>query len=97
MEIEKIGRRTTQPYLPEVRTGDKQAEPRRAAESNANGVADKVTISQSARTLQRVRETVLNAPDVRQERVAAIKKSLAEGSYRVSNGELLDALIRPLT
>lgn len=96
MEIEKIGRRMIQPYLPEVKAGDKQAGPHHAAEPNANGIADKVTISQSARTLHRVRETVLNAPDVRQERVAAIKKSLEEGTYHVSNEELLDAIIRPL-
>jgi negative regulator of flagellin synthesis FlgM len=46
--------------------------------------ADSVTLSDNALSLASAREQVTNAPDVRQEKVSAIKQQISDGTYHVS-------------
>jgi flagellar biosynthesis anti-sigma factor FlgM len=50
--------------------------------------ADSVTLSDGARALASAREAVKAAPDVRQEKVSAIKQSVADGTYQVNSSVL---------
>jgi flagellar biosynthesis anti-sigma factor FlgM len=46
--------------------------------------ADSVTLSDNAVSLANARTQVTNAPDVRQEKVNAIKQQISDGTYQVS-------------
>jgi negative regulator of flagellin synthesis FlgM len=51
---------------------------------------DTANISERARLQQRAAQ----APDVRQERVAAIKQQMQAGTYNVSDSQLADAMMK---
>ncbi len=54
---------------------------------------DEAVLSQQAQELQRIRQAIQEAPDVRQDRVEAIRKQVVDGTYQVREDELLDALL----
>ena len=60
--------------------------------SNAQA-ADKLEISQIGRDYQIAKNAVAAAPDVRADKVNAIKQQLASGTYNVSMEEVADKLI----
>lgn len=55
--------------------------------------ADRVTISDQAQMLSRVLDAVRSIPDVREERVAAIRAQLADGSYDADAVAIAERLI----
>jgi negative regulator of flagellin synthesis FlgM len=58
--------------------------------------ADTVNLSDSARSLASAIKNVGGAPEVREDRVAAIKAALAAGTYTVSSGDLATSLLGAL-
>jgi negative regulator of flagellin synthesis FlgM len=56
--------------------------------------ADSVELSDAARAMTRASQAVANAPDVREDRVAAIKASLADGTYSVDSRALAQKMAR---
>ena len=52
-----------------------------------------IDISDNARLLQRASDVVRSTPDVRQEKVAALKKSIADGSYKVDSAAVAEKLV----
>jgi len=56
--------------------------------------ADAVQLSDTARALSSATQTVNGASDVREDRIAAIKASLANGTYRVDSRQLAQAMVR---
>ena len=89
MEIERISQRQSDSAISE------QAAARRAerlasefqSKSNADQLqfpSDTLEISNKARELARARQAVDAAPEVRSEKVAAIKKRIEDGTYTVS-------------
>lgn len=61
-----------------------------------NNESDTVEISGMARTLQVARTAVSSVPDVREDRVAALRKSINEGTYAVSSADIADKLLSSL-
>jgi negative regulator of flagellin synthesis FlgM len=59
--------------------------------------ADSVTFSDNALSLASARTQVTSAPDVRQEKVSAIKQQISDGTYKVSPSvlarKMLDASV----
>ena len=55
--------------------------------------ADKLEISQMGKDYQVAKSAVAAAPDVREDKVNAIKQALASGTYNVSMEEVADKLI----
>ena len=55
-------------------------------------VGDRVEISQLGRDLQIAKKAVSAAPDVREDKVAAMKEALA-GGYSVSDNDIADKLL----
>lgn len=66
---------------------------KKVASSNKFGEADKLEISQFGRDYQIAKQAVSNTPDVRQDKIDAIKSSLASGNYDVSSKEVADKLV----
>jgi negative regulator of flagellin synthesis FlgM len=56
-------------------------------------IEDSVQISDGLRTLQRANELVRNAPDVRAERVAELRRQVETGTYSVSAVDLASKMI----
>ena len=50
-------------------------------------------ISEEARLFQKATELVKAAPDVREDKVKAVKKRLADGSYNVSSASIAEKLV----
>jgi negative regulator of flagellin synthesis FlgM len=56
--------------------------------------ADAVVLSDTAKALSSATNTVNAASDVREDRVAAIKAALANGTYKVDSRQLAQAMVR---
>ncbi len=69
----------------------KTGEPKPSAA--AIGSSSHVEISDKARLMQKAAEAVRQAPEVRSDRVAALKKSISEGTYRVDSEAVADKLV----
>jgi flagellar biosynthesis anti-sigma factor FlgM len=67
----------------------------KSSEQDANKAsrADSVSLSADARSLAAAREAVQQAPDVRAEKVEAIKQSVADGTYSVPASVLARKLL----
>ena len=66
---------------------------KKAYKANTAQAADKVEISQMGKDYQIAKNAVAAAPDVREDKVNAIKQALASGTYNVSMEEVADKLI----
>jgi negative regulator of flagellin synthesis FlgM len=55
--------------------------------------ADHVTLTGSARILQKLSEAVAGAPVVNAAKVAAVKQAVQSGSYQVDSGRVADKLL----
>ena len=55
---------------------------------------EKVSISQKAGDIHRIRAIVQKTPDVRADKVALLKKKIADGDYAVNGGDVADKMLR---
>ena len=83
-------------HLPPVREVD-SVKPPSEAEPAAETVerADEMETSERARELARVQQAVEAAPEVRPDKVAALKKRIDDGTYNVPPEALADKLLEP--
>ena len=54
---------------------------------------DQVTLTDSARSLQRLEQAVAKTPVVNAPKVAAVKQAINAGTYKVDSGRVADKLI----
>jgi len=95
MDIERLSQRYTNDIGEAVaaRRADRApSEPARRADVDVPR-GDTLEISDSARELVRARQAIDEAPDVRAERVADIKKRIEDGTYSVSPHVLARTLL----
>ena len=55
---------------------------------------DTVTLTNSARSLQKIEETVAKAPVVNAAKVAAVKQAINSGNYQIDAGRIADKLLQ---
>ncbi len=92
MNIDKVGQRGMEAYIPETRAAAEKIAPA-ASKEIAKTEQDKVSISQAARELQEAQKAVQSAPEVREDKVAALKKQIQEGTYQVPEEALVEKLM----
>ena len=63
-----------------------------AAASAAN--ADHVTLTDSARSLQKIEETIAKTPVVNAGKVAAVKHAISSGTYKIDAGRIAGKLLK---
>ncbi len=78
--------------------GEKIIELPRRVEDQAKGIAEKGAEESGINSGQtydmgRIREAVENAPDIREEKVALLKKMIASGEYKVNSREVAEKMI----
>ncbi len=64
------------------------------AAKTASQSADQVTLTASARSLQKVEEAIAAAPAVDAAKVAAIKRAVGSGTYQIDAGRVADKLLQ---
>jgi negative regulator of flagellin synthesis FlgM len=69
-----------------------QGEGSAAASSSQSG--DHVTLTTSARTIQKLEEAVAKTPVVNPEKVAAVKQAVKSGTYRIDAHRVADKLLK---
>jgi flagellar biosynthesis anti-sigma factor FlgM len=71
-----------------------------ASQSNRSTPAgsgqDQAQLSVDNDTIQSLKSTLAQVPEVRQERVAALRQAMSQGSYQVSDQQLSDAMASDL-
>lgn len=82
------------PKTPELTSGKaKDAERRTDARVSPSTDAPSLSRAKVPLTVQRVKDAILAAPDVRAERVAALKQRVEAGEYRVDSDRLAQNLL----
>ena len=56
--------------------------------------SDHVTLTDSARSLQKIEEAIAKAPVVDTAKVAAIKQAVTSGTYQIDTGRVADKLLQ---
>jgi negative regulator of flagellin synthesis FlgM len=67
-----------------------------AGGEKAGSAGDKVEISPQSRDLKKVHDILAQTPDIRSEKVAALKKAVAEGRYQVSAENIAAKMIQEI-
>lgn len=73
--------------------GEKSGKDRAGEVRDARGNSANVEISDTARLMRKATDVVNGAPDVRAEKVAALKKAIQEGTYRVDAEKVAEKVI----
>ncbi|MEO7207381.1 MAG: flagellar biosynthesis anti-sigma factor FlgM [Steroidobacteraceae bacterium] len=55
---------------------------------------DHVTLTDSARSLQKIEEAVAKTPVVNAEKVAAVKQAVSSGTYKIDAGRIADKMLK---
>jgi negative regulator of flagellin synthesis FlgM len=83
-----------QKYQSEVKTGtDRAREPAKKTADQTDSPVDNVQLSERSHEFVRIKEAVEAAPEIRQDKVDAVKARLAEGSYEVDSEEVADRIL----
>jgi negative regulator of flagellin synthesis FlgM len=64
------------------------------ASSVASQTGDHVTLTTSARSLQKLSEAIADSPVVNADKVASVKQALSNGTYQVNSGRVADKMLQ---
>lgn len=56
--------------------------------------ADSINLSSGAGLLNKVKNVVNTAPDIRSEKVASLKREIEKGTYRIDSDKIADKMLR---
>jgi len=68
--------------------------PAATASVAAPQASDHVTLTDSARSLQKIEEAIAKAPVVDTAKVATIKQAVSSGTYQIDSGRVADKLLQ---
>ena len=95
------GYNATQPLAPIKGTTGTSAIADKAASDEASAAAtsgsqstDQLTLTDSARSLQKIGDAIAKAPVVDAAKVAAVKRALSSGTYQIDAGRIADGLLQ---
>ena len=64
------------------------------ASAAAPQASDHVTLTDSARSLQKIEEAIAKAPVVDTAKVATVKQAVSSGTYQIDSGRVADKLLQ---
>jgi negative regulator of flagellin synthesis FlgM len=65
-----------------------------ASAGTTSHTGDHVTLTDSARALQKIEEAVAKAPVVNTQKVAAVKQAVTSGTYKIDGPRVADKLLK---
>jgi negative regulator of flagellin synthesis FlgM len=71
---------------------EKQGETAETSAAASSG--DQLTLTSSARSLQKLEETIAQAPVVNSSKVAAVKQAISSGTYQVNSSSVANKLLQ---
>jgi len=75
-------------------TLNRQTKTDKAAPSSAQGRQDALTLSEEAQVLAEAMKRAQDAPDVRGEKVTALKQQIDQGTYQADSRQVAESLLR---
>ncbi len=72
---------------------DKQGDTAEAG-ATTSASADQLTLTSSARSLQKIEETIAQTPVVNSAKVASVKQAISSGTYQVDPSRVADKLLQ---
>lgn len=69
-------------------------ESREKAVNNPLNPSDEVSVSERAASVQQIVDKISNIPEVRQDRVEALREQIQAGNYNPSSKDIADAILR---
>ena len=95
MNIKGMNNQAISSYRPQTeRTEDVPAKTAKAKDARPGGEGDTLRLSHEAKLHTAARGAAMQADDVRQERVDALKAQVAEGTYHIDNEKIAAKLIQ---
>ena len=96
MDIKNIANQAIKSYLPQ---SERLAEADALSTGRKHGgiskpVGDSLELSHEAGLLNTARSTAMQEQELRQDKIDSLKAQLADGSYRVDNRKIAEALLR---
>ena len=83
-----------QKYQSDVKTGtDRAKEPAKKTVDQTDPPADNVQLSKQSQEIVQIKEAVEAAPEIRQDKVDAVKARLDEGAYEVDSEEVANRIL----
>ena len=73
---------------------DKSQSEGSAASASTSQTGDHVTLTDSARSLQRIEQAVAQAPVVNTAKVAAVKQAVSDGTYKIDAGRVAGKILQ---
>lgn len=62
--------------------------------SGAGGAGEQIALSSKAKDIQKAHEVIRSTPDIRTDKVNAIKQKIADGSYKVDSQAVADKILK---
>lgn len=88
-KLSRVGRKALEP----AETSPVKPTELDAAAGPAAAQVDQVVLSQRAAEIQKAKEALASVPEVRQEKVAALKRRIQEGTYEIDAEAIADKII----
>lgn len=64
--------------------------------SSPDAGSDRVELSPQSRDMKKIHEILATTPEVRTEKVAELKKAIADGTYRVKTEDIADKMVQEM-
>ena len=95
MDINGLNNQSIKNYRPWTeRTEEAAAKASKAREARSEGAGDTIRLSHEAQLRTTARSTAMQANDMRQERVDALKAQVADGTYHIDNEKIAAKLLQ---
>ena len=73
---------------------DKSQSEASAANASSGQSGDTLTLTNSARSLQKIEEAIAKAPVVDAGKVAAVRQAISSGTYQIDAGRIADKILK---
>ena len=94
MDISGVNNQAIKGYRPQTERTEGATETSKARGARPGGEGDTLRLSHEAKLHTAARGAAMQADDVRQERVDALKAQVAEGSYHIDNEKIAVKLLQ---
>ncbi len=74
--------------------GTSSADSASSAPSASGGSSEQIALSSKAKDIQKAHEVIRSTPDIRTDKVNAIKQQIADGSYKVDSQAVADKILK---
>ena len=94
MEIKSSMQKLADPYTQQVQKQQQDRSSISQPATQAQATGDRVSVSPQARLFTEAYAAATNAPEVRQDKVNALKEQVANGTYQVDSRKIAEKLLQ---